>query len=361
MTVFFARLFFTFLSIFLILAHFTEGFSQLNAAHLFQGLSLGFLFSFFLVGCETILRKFSLKVFHAILIGLFSGYLFGLILSSMYRSVLAFSLVSYDTQLFQLSSLLIFFFGIYQGLMATLRASEEIYVSLPFVRLKMSSEKKKDLFLDQTVLNDPRIIDLASSGLVDKSLVVPRFIVKELYEKSEKGDEALKAKSRRSLEVLKKLEAIPSLDIRYHEGNVTDLDEPMDKILRLARINDANVITADVNRIQNSVFEGVRVINLHSLSNALKPIMQAGEFIKIKVQRFGKEAKQGVGYLDDGTMVVINGGGDFIGELIKAQVLSVKHTSSGRMIFCNASDLTPIKDAYLENPESYSEKVHQST
>lgn len=357
MTVFFARLLFTFLSIFLMLAHATIGFTDLSVANFFEGLSFGFLFSFFLVGCETLLRRFSLKAFHGTILGLFSGYCFGFILYSMYHLVMELSSVQLDTQFFQLSSLLIFFFGIYQGLMATLRASDEIYISLPFVRLKMSAEKKKDLFIDSTVLNDPRIIDLASSGLLDKSLIVARFIVKDLYEKSEKSDETSKAKSRRALEVLKKLEGVPSLDLRYYEGNVTDLDDPMDKVLRLARLNDANVITADVNRVQNSVFEGVRVINIHSLSNALKPIMQAGEFIKIKVQRFGKEAKQGVGYLDDGTMVVINGGGDFIGDVVKAQVLSVKHTSSGRMIFCNASDHLPLKDAYLENTDAIAETI----
>ena len=106
--------------------------------------------------------------------------------------------------------------------------------------------------------------------------------------------------------------------------------------------------------------EGVQIINLHSLSNALKPLMETGEMIKIKVQRYGKEPRQGVGYLDDGTMVVINGGGNFIGEVIDAQVLSVKHTSSGRMIFCNAfeagleeqnDDVRSKQDEYYEDEE----------
>ena len=92
--------------------------------------------------------------------------------------------------------------------------------------------------------------------------------------------------------------------------------------------------------------EGIRIINIHTLSNALKPLMQAGEFIKIKIQRYGKEPRQGVGYLDDGTMVVVNGGGNYIGEAIDAKVLSVKHTTSGRMIFCNAMDEEHLDDEY---------------
>jgi uncharacterized protein YacL len=90
--------------------------------------------------------------------------------------------------------------------------------------------------------------------------------------------------------------------------------------------------------------EGIKIINIHMLSNALKPLTQSGEFLSIKIQRYGKEPRQGVGYLEDGTMVVVNGGAEYIGETIKCQVLSVKHTSSGRMIFCNAPDmpLTPM-------------------
>ena len=84
--------------------------------------------------------------------------------------------------------------------------------------------------------------------------------------------------------------------------------------------------------------EGVRIINIHALSNALKPLMQRGEVMRIKIQRHGKEDRQGVGYLEDGTMVVVNGGGDFIGETITVHVLSVKHTTSGRMIFCNVAE-----------------------
>jgi uncharacterized protein YacL len=99
---------------------------------------------------------------------------------------------------------------------------------------------------------------------------------------------------------------------------------------------DADLLTADISRIEQASIEGVRIINIHTLSNALKPLTHSGETLTIKVQRYGKEPRQGVGYLEDGTMVVINGGADFIGETIKTHVLSVKHTSSGRMIFCNA-------------------------
>ncbi|HEY4254880.1 MAG TPA: TRAM domain-containing protein, partial [Chlamydiales bacterium] len=199
-------------------------------------------------------------------------------------------------------------------------------------------QKKKDLLLDISILTDPRVLDLASSGLLDSHLVLARFLVKELYTQAEIADESTRNRAKRAIEVIKKLEAIPDLELRYNDTDFPDVKDSMGKLIRLARLLDANVLTADLSRVQIATTEGVRIINLHALSNALKPLMQAGEKIKIKIQRYGKEPRQGVGYLEDGTMVVVNGGGSSIGETIEALVLSVKHTSSGRIIFCNTLD-----------------------
>ena len=211
-------------------------------------------------------------------------------------------------------------------------------MSIPFIEFKQSTLKKKDILIDISVLTDPRIIDLASSGMLDHHLILPRFVVKELQLQLENPDEAVKTKARRCLDVIKKLENLPSLDMRYVDTDFPEIKDIMSKLVRAARFLDTNIITSDINRIQQSTIEGVLIINIHMLSHALKPITQAGEVLNIKIQRYGKEARQGVGYLDDGTMVVVNGGAEFIGETIKAHVLSVKHTTSGRMIFCNASD-----------------------
>lgn len=220
----------------------------------------------------------------------------------------------------------------------TLRAADELYVSIPFIKLAPTTEKKKDLLVDLSALSDPRLIDLAASGLLDHQLIIPRFMIKELYAQSEMGDETLKGRARRSLDVLKKLEGFPSLELRYNDTDFPDVKELSGKFIRLARLLDANILNADMSRIQTATVEGIRIINIHALSNALKPLTQSGELIKIKIQRYGKEPRQGVGYLEDGTMVVVNGAGSYIGETIAAQVLSVKHTSSGRLIFCNALD-----------------------
>lgn len=224
----------------------------------------------------------------------------------------------------------------YLGMIMAARAADEIYISIPLIRFKQNAQKKKDLLLDPAALADPRIIDLATSGLLDHHLVLPRFLIKENNEQLENIDETLRAKARRSVDTIKKLESIPTLELRYTESDFNDTKDPMVKLLRLARSLDAHILTGDANRLQQTSIEGIRLINIFALSSALKPLVQTGEYITIKIQRYGKEPRQGIGYMDDGTMVVVNGGAEFIGESIRAQVLSAKHTASGRMIFCNA-------------------------
>jgi uncharacterized protein YacL len=312
--------------------YFDGGFQWVNVA---VGLLGGCILAGFLIGVDFIFKRFNLRSFNTAILGLFVGYLMSQAILFSLSGMLGWELSNLE---FMPLRFLIFLFCAYVGMTMTVRASEEIRVSIPFVEFKLMSHKKKDILVDLSILSDPRIIDLASSGLLDHQLIMPRFAVKELYAQAETGDEMLKAKARRCLDLIKKLESLPNLDLRYVETDFPEIKEPMMKLIRLARFMDTHIITSDINRIQQSSIEGVRIINIHMLSNALKPITQAGESINIKIQRYGKEARQGIGYLDDGTMVVVNGGAEFIGESIKAYVLSVKHTSSGRMIFCNAAE-----------------------
>lgn len=308
--------------------------------NLLLGSMLGLGFGFLLIGLDVFLKRFNLRSFNITLLGMFLGYLMGksvvLILDSILH--ISFFSVMLPTQAAEFLKTALFLISIHIATIITLRASEELHLSIPFVRLTQVAQKKKDLVVDVSVLSDLRIIDLACTGILDYQLVIPRFLIKELYTQYEMEDEYAKAKARRCLDVIKKLENISHLELRFNDTDFPEIKDPMSKLVRLARLTDANILSADISRVQTSSIEGVTVINIHALSNALKPLMQTGEIIKIKVQRFGKEPRQGVGYLEDGTMVVINGGGDYISETIEAKVLSVKHTSSGRMIFCNATE-----------------------
>lgn len=339
LTVAFTRTFFVILSVFFITVYtisLPEGSTLMNGI---MGIVIGLAFGFGLIGLDIAFKRFNLRSFNIAIVGLFIGFLMGEALDLIFSAVLEISeTVKMAPQVVEIIKICLFLFGIYLGTIMTLRSADELYVSIPFVRFAPMAQKKKDMLIDGSILSDARIIDLAASGLLDHHLIIPRFLVKEFYTLAEIGEEGAKNKAKRALEVLKKLEMHTELGLRYNETDFPEVMDPTAKMIRLARLLDANILTADVGRLQIPMIEGIRIINIHALSNALKPLMQAGEKIKIKIQRYGKEPRQGVGYLEDGTMVVVNGGGQFIGETIDAQVLSVKHTSSGRMIFCNAKD-----------------------
>lgn len=300
------------------------------------GLILGLALSGLLIAFDLGFKKIHLRTFNVTVLGLFFGFLMGKALSLIFQTIV--DSVSFVNPSVEVVKTCLFLFGIYLGTILTLRSSDELYLSIPFLKFSSLTHKKKDLILDASTLMDARILDLAATGLLDNHLLLPRFIVKDLLCQTEALDEISKAKAKRAIEVLKKLQMHLELDLRIEEKDYPEITDPTAKLIRMARAMDANILTADISRVQLPPVEGVRIINIHALSNALKPLMQTGEEIKIKVQRYGKEPRQGVGYLEDGTMVVVNGGGGYIGEIIDAQVLSVKHTTSGRMIFCNAKD-----------------------
>lgn len=346
----FLRVFFVLLSLFFMTAFMTSLPVGPIGQKILIGLGVGAVFSALLFSIEALFKRYNLKAFNTVILGLFFGYLLGQALTSIFNAVAEMSHMNMvlQPQTIHLIKVSLFLVGTYLGTLLTLHFSDEILLSIPFIKLSQSNIRKKDLLIDATTLSDSRIIDLATTGLLDNTLIMPRFLSQELYSQSEIGEEHIRIKAKRCIDTLKKLEGISSLALRYDETKFSDLNDSFTKLLRLARLTDSNILSADLSQAQVPVIEGIHILNLHALSNALKPLMEAGESMKIKIQRFGKEPNQGVGYLEDGTMVVVNGGGDFVGENIDVQVLSVKHTSSGRMIFCNTMDDVPAHGNRVE-------------
>lgn len=335
----FIRLFFVIISCLFLTVYTTTLNPDGNfAVNLAIGCGSGIAFAFLLFGIEKIFQSYNLKSFNIAALGLFFGYLMGAAVHVVFASFLSVTSLSLPAQTITVFHACLYLFSLYLGMTMTLKASEELYISIPFIKFRPTSDKKKDVLIDISVLSDPRLIDLTSSGLFDYHLVMPRFALKELTACVDNSNEQIRAKGKRSLEVLKKLEQLPNLHLRYIETDFPEVDDLQTKLIRLARLNDSVILTSDISRVQQSSAEGVQIINIHSLANALKPISHSGETLMIKIRRYGKEPRQGVGYLDDGTMVVVNGGAEYMDETIEAHVLSVKHTPSGRMIFCNAPD-----------------------
>lgn len=316
------------------------------------GILAGALFAAGTIGCEMLLKQFNLRMFNLLALGLLFGYFMGEIALVISSTAMEASLFEISEEAYNLIKGSLFLMACYFGMVLTLRAAQELYFTIPFVRFQASEQKRKEILLDISILSDPRLVDLAHSGLLDEQLIMPRFALQELQAQAESNDEGIKARARKSLETIRKLELLKGLDLRYADAEGADGKEYPGKLITMARHLNANILTAECSKVQQSELEGIKIININLLSHTLKPLTAAGEHLQIKIQRYGKEPRQGVGYLDDGTMVVVNGAAEYIGETIKAIVLSIKHTSSGRMIFCNAIESEGIdyEDADFQPP-----------
>jgi uncharacterized protein YacL len=192
--------------------------------------------------------------------------------------------------------------------------------------------------VDTSALIDGRIADLAATGFLDGPLVVPQFVLRELQKIADAPDARRRARGKRGFEVVQRLQRLPGPLVAIDDsdrGDVTDVDE---KLLEIAKSRGAKVITTDYNLNRRAELSGVAVLNVNDLSNALKPSVVAGESMRVHVLREGKELGQGVAYLDDGTMVVIDHGKPWIGQSVDVAVTSVLQTSAGRIIFTRPRD-----------------------
>lgn len=191
------------------------------------------------------------------------------------------------------------------------------------------------ILVDLTCLEDGRLADLAQTGLLDQKLIIPTYLPDELSKLAETATEPQKTKARKALEVLHKIESLPKLEPLFSSQPSPGEGDLATKLLYTAKSLNAYILTTE---IPSAKVEGVNFISLDAIASAVKHGPQRGEIISIKIQRIGKEPRQGVGYLDDGTMVVVNGAGEYLGKTIFAQVLSQKFSSTGKIIFCNAQE-----------------------
>ncbi len=332
----FVRLFFLILSILFATAFAVSSEEVVSFWTFAWGASLGIIVASLLIGFEFLLKRYPLRLFNTVTLGLFFGFLLSVALLMIFDAIVKTMPTHFSPEIISLLRIFLILFGSYLGVIATLRSSEEIVLSIPFVKFTSTTQNIKDILLDVSVLHDGRIIDLAMTGLFDRRWVLPRFVLKELFSQEESEDQFLQIKARRALETVHKLENLKDLRLRFHETDFPEATDSHDKVMRLARLMDADLLTADLLHTNSSSNEGIRIVSLPTLMRPLKPVAGRGEFLKITIQRRGKDEHQGIGYLEDGSMVVVNGAAEFIGQTIRAYILSVKQTPTGRLIFCNA-------------------------
>lgn len=192
--------------------------------------------------------------------------------------------------------------------------------------------------LDTSSIIDGRIMDVAQTGFIEGIFVVPGFVVAELQRIADSSDSLKRNRGRRGLDILNKMQKDASVSIRIYDQDFEDLSDVDTKIVRLAKVLGAKVITNDYNLNKVAELYGVPVLNINELANAIKPIVLPGEEVTVQVIKDGKELGQGIAYLEDGTMIVVDGGRQFIGEEIMVTVTSVLQTAAGRMIFAKPKE-----------------------
>jgi uncharacterized protein YacL len=224
----------------------------------------------------------------------------------------------------------------YVSVSVLLQTKDEFRFIIPYVEFSKQLKGTKPLVLDTSVIIDGRIADICDTRIVDSKLIVPRFVLQELQAIADSSDKLKRNRGRRGLDILKKMQANPKIELQLHDAHQPELRDVLrvdERLVVFTKAVGGRVVTNDFNLNKIAQLQGVEVINLNEVSNAVKTVALPGEAMNIRVVKPGDQLGQGVGYLEDGTMVVIEGGRPHVGNEVLMTVTSVLQTPAGRMIF----------------------------
>ncbi|MDG5788143.1 PIN/TRAM domain-containing protein [Evansella sp. AB-P1] len=229
----------------------------------------------------------------------------------------------------------------YLGFQVGFKKRDELINLFPMGNRSTIKDKKKDSeksigslkILDTSVIIDGRIADICQTGFLEGTLMIPEFVLEELQHIADSSDVLKRNRGRRGLDILNKIQKELPVNVEIYEGDFEEIQEVDSKLVKLAKVLDGYVVTNDFNLNKVCDLQGVAVLNINDLANAVKPVVLPGEEMHVQVIKDGKEQNQGIAYLDDGTMIVVEEGRNYIGKNIDVIVTSVLQTSAGRMIF----------------------------
>jgi len=293
----------------------------------YYGILTGFLLSVLIVYLETRIRKSQFKVIWGGTLGTFAGVFVGWGLGAIYQSI---------TQEVAATTFIRIFFLIimpYIGFLVGTRKHEWLDPTYLSSFFKEKSTGMSYKILDTSVIIDGRISDICDTAFIEGDLVVPQFILKELQLVADSSDSVKRQRGRRGLDVLDHLQKSSRVSVMISEVDFPEIKDVDSKLIELAKHMDAKIITNDFNLNKIAQLQGVPVLNINELANALKPVVLPGEMINVFILKEGKEKDQGVAYLDDGTMVVVDNSRKMIGQNVEITVTSVLQTTVGKMIF----------------------------
>ncbi|RKY30451.1 MAG: PIN domain nuclease [Candidatus Omnitrophota bacterium] len=295
--------------------------------HKVIGIIVGFFGSLCIIGVEMLIAKIPIK---KLMIGI-GGLIVGLITAILFTNFLLLIPLE-DKSKENLIRFVFYYIFTYLGIMTAVKGVGELGFIIPYLH-GIEGEGEKLLIADTSVLIDGRIYDIMKGGFLDYTIVVPKFIINELHSLSDCSSDLKRQRGRRGLEILRKMRDDPSIDLKIYDIDFPDIEAVDAKLVKLASILRAKILTNDYNLTKVAEIQNIKVLNLNNLANIMKPRLISGEQLTIKIVKEGKEAGQGVGYLEDGTMIVVENAARYIGKIVEVIVDSTIQTPSGRIIF----------------------------
>lgn len=291
------------------------------------GILLGAAAAFLMIFLEAGLRKVSVTGLSSTVFGL----ILGLIMAKLVGD--AFSLAPIEPETLSTIRVTLTLIFCYLGMVMALRGKDEFNIIIPYVRLRRQDQSQEMVVVDTSVIIDGRVIDIMKTKFLEGKIIIPKFVLKELQQIADSTDPIKRQRGRRGLEMLHSIQKEPGVDITLHDEDFPEIKEVDAKLVKLAKLLEAKILTVDFNLNRVAGIQGIRVLNINELANALKSVVFPGEEMRIKLLKEGKEHNQAVGYLQDGTMVVVEEARRHIGQEVRVVVTSVLQTQAGRMIF----------------------------
>ncbi len=296
------------------------------------GAAIGLFFAVLVLVIDEFFKKFTVRNILSILVGI----ALGLLVHRLFMGVASYAEISQEVK-HQIGIISAVLFS-YLGAVTMLRGQDEFQLLLPFVKLESKGPGEEIILLDTSVIIDGRIADIAETHFLSGRLVLPRFVLKELQLIADSSDPLKRARGRRGLDILNRMKKNTHLDVKIQEMDFPEFNTVDAKLVKMGQVVGAKVFTNDYNLNKVAELQGVKVLNINELANAVKPVVMPGETMQVKILKEGKEHDQGVAYLNDGTMVVVDNGRRRIGQTLNVAITSVLQTQAGRMIFAKLAD-----------------------
>ncbi|MGC8623818.1 MAG: PIN/TRAM domain-containing protein [Phycisphaerae bacterium] len=288
---------------------------------------------------DFLIKRKNLAAMSGLFFGILVGILVALALDYLLSEVLQIFFVPAELRseqpLITGIKLLLGLITCYLSVSLILQTRDDFRFVIPYVEFTRGKRGTRPFLLDTSAIIDGRIADLAATGIFESRIIVPRFVINELQAVADSQDKLKRGRGRRGLDVLHRLQTLPNVEVHIWNGTLVDtnLVGVDQKLVSLARQENGRIVTNDFNLNKVAAVHGVQVLNLHELANAIKPTALPGETMRLRIIKIGEAAQQGVGYLDDGTMVVVEGAREHVGREVPVLITNTVQTSAGRMIF----------------------------